>query len=235
MEDNPLTYKEQEQNVFYYHTEQHQIMSNSFFKRMNKNSYKEHIKMGLFAGTIAGLMFGFMYGKTKANTPVRDKDGHVIEYKYDGKIMSKAMLEILAAALLIALVISGGKASAERPHNRDLSEELAVKTLQKYFESPLKNYAKEPKVEFWAVQAAAFIMYNMPESDMAILQSLAVSELTRDANGNYIVPNESIKYASQIISNFMNCTPGITPNVLRIMRGENPQTYILKSAQQKTK
>ena len=235
MEDNPLTYNEQKQNVFYYNTEQHQTMSSGFLKRMNKNSYKEHIKIGLIAGTISGLMLGFMYGKSKADIPVRDKDGHVVEYKFDGKVMSKTMLETLAAALLVVLAISVGRASTERTHNHDLSEELAVKTFKKYFESPLRNYAKEPKLEFWTTQAAAFIMYNMPESDITTLQSLAVSELTRDTNGNYTVSDEAIKYASQIISNFMNRTPGVIPNVLRIMRGENPQTYILKSTQQKTR
>ena len=210
-----------------YYTQRNKL-SKKMLKHMNKMSRKEHLSRGLISATIAGVVFSVMPDKAKANVPQQsDANGKIIEYKVGNKLMNATMFHTLTLALLIGLGISGVKIVSVNTKNRDQCENLANDTLERYFAKPLKYYIKDPQMRFRTSRAIAFIVNNMPASDIARLHSLAVSELSRDSNGHYFVKDTAVTQASQIISEFIDQNPDVGYNIVRIMHGVVVKTFML--------
>ena len=234
MEDNPLTIEEQEKYAIDNCIKQRDQIAVSFGKRLNKTNIKETLLGGAASALIIGMIFGGIYGQTEARVPVRNSNGRITEYKYDGKRMTQAMLKTIAYSMLAILALSGVKILADTKRNRQDAIKLATNTLQQYFKKPLKTNDDVPPLR--TVRAIALILSNMPPIEVDRLRALAVSGLTRDKDGCYSVKPESIAAASQIISNFIDYNTEIGHNILQIMRGNQPIEYFLTSfKEQKTR
>ena len=234
MDDDPLTIEEQEKYSMDNCLAQRNKIAVSFSKRFNKTNSKETLLGGAAGALVIGLIFGGMYGQTTARVPVRNENGRIIEYKYDGKRMAKGFLETIAYTMLAALALSGIKILADTKRNRKDAEKMATDTIKQYFKKPLEINEDIPTLR--TMRAVALILSNMPLTEVAHLRALASSGLTRDKNGDYFIKPENIAAASQIISNFIDYNTEIGYNVLRIMRGDQPTAYFLASfKEQKTR
>lgn len=238
MEDNPLTIQEQERYALDTYVKQREKMSGSFRSEMNKTMNKETIFGGLAGGLAIGVIVGFIYGQTNARVPERDESGRITEYKYSSKKMATSVLQVIAGAVLAALLLSSVKVTIDSKKNRGRAEEMSFETFKKMFKAPLKTYRPETEEKippFRKARATALILNNLPKSEVCRLQHLAKDGLTRDEKGNFTVSQEAIAAASQIISNFIDYNPEVGYNVIRVMRGDYPTTYFLPSFHQKTR
>lgn len=227
MENDPLTYEEQEQYANANFAKQQKQMSAAIAKKMNINTIKEHLVLGLVGGVVAGIMFGFMYGKSKSETPVRNTNGRVVEYKIDKKVMTNEMLRFIAYTMLFALAIAGIKSASESVRNRKSANKLAKDTMDRYFNGALQNRATYSQAE----SAATLILYNLPTLETLRLRALAASELKRNDDGQYYISDNAVVVAAQIISNFINYNQDVADNVARIMNDNKPLTYIMRLQQ----
>ena len=210
-----------------YYTQRNKL-SKKMLKHMNKLSRKEHLSRGLISATIAGVVFSVVPNKAKANvTQQSDNNDQIIEYKVGNKTMNATMFHTLSLALLVGLGISGVKMVSVNTKNRDQCETLVNDTLERYFAQPLKYYIKDPQMRFRTLRAIAFIINNMPQSDIARLHSLAISELSRDSHGHYFVKDHAVDQASKIISEFIDQNPEVGYNIVRIMHGVVVKTFML--------
>ena len=206
-------------------------MSNDFVRVMNKQTSRLNLIEGLAGGAIFGLIFGLLAGQTLGRVPARDEQGHVIEYKTNNNKALNIALKTIAATILIALGAVGIKTIEDKKRNQIWSDKLASDTLNKYFNSSLKNYQANNLKTSHSVRAAALIINNLPESELNRLRALALDGIDINEHGYYTVRDSSVKTAAAIISNFINYNPEIGYNVLRIMRGDDPTTYFLHNAQ----
>ena len=235
MEDNPLTIKEQEYYAISNYTEQRDMLSKSFVKKMNRQSLKDNLAGGLIGGTIIGVMFGAMAGQNMARVPVREENGHVVEYRFDANQFAKPLLTILSASILLSLILSGAKTISSNKQNQGIASNLSDNTYKRYFQEPLKKFSNNTSTIFQSMRAAVLIINNLPETERNRLQMLAKSGLTQDKNGKYSINDQAIETASHIISNFIQYNEEIGYNIVRIMHGEDPTTSFLTNQKQKIK
>lgn len=226
MENDPLTFEEKKEYASKHHEVQRRKMSAAFAKNMNKNSFKNNLITYSIAGFVFGNVFGFMSGNNKAQVPVRDQQGHIIEYKFDMHTMTKVMYTTLAAVMLFSLLMMGVHNIKDKWCNSDWADILADDTFKRSFGAALKEFEIDPKMHSRAIDARVFIMYNMPTSDLNALQDLALSGLQYDSRtGHYKIEQSAIHKAANIISTFINSHSEIGYNVIRIMRGDKPLDY----------
>lgn len=236
MEENPLTIQEQEKYALDNYTSQHTKMSNLFIKQMNKRSIKETLLNAAVSALGMGLVIGAIHGQTNAYVPVHSTQGRVIEYKYVSKIMAKSILDMIAVALLVSLVISSIKITIDAKRNSKKAKKLANDTLGKFFIASIDATGNNVS-PLHIKRAAALILNNMQPSKLEQLRTLALSGLVCDENGHYSIKPENIAAASQIISTFINQHMEIGFNVYRIIkRGQQPITYFFpRLMEQKTR
>ena len=185
---------------------------------------------------VLGLMMGILFITTHSNKLVRDKEGHVVEYKAVRGKLAETTLLLIATILVASLAFSELTTCLDKKANRLSALKLANNTFKDIFGKSLQSYMPDEHVHMRTVRAAALILNNMPEVELNRLRALAMSGLNCDANGKYSISSESITTASHIISNFIGYNPELGYNIVRIMRGDEPTTYFLPSLmKQKTK
>lgn len=226
MEQDPPTLEEKKQYASKYHQAQHDKLSAAFTKKLNKNSFKNNLIKYSIAGFVFGNVVGFMLGHSKAQVPVRNSQGHVVEYKFDMHKMTKVMYTTLAAIMLLSLLMMGVHDIKDKWCNSDWGDILADDTFKRSFDAALKEFETDPKMLSRAMDARVLIMYNMPTSDLKTLHDLALSGLKYDSEtGHYKIEQSAIHKAANIISTFINSHSEIGYNIIRIMRGDKPLDY----------
>ena len=234
MENDPPTFEEKKEYASKYHQEQHKKLSSAFAKKLNKKSFKNNLITYSIAGFVFGNVFGFVLGHTKAQVPVRNQQGHVVEYKFDMHKMTKSMYTTLAAVMLLSLLMMGVNNIKDKWCNSDWGDILADDAFKGSFGAALKEFEVDPNKRSRAMDARVLIMYNMPTSDLNTLQNLALSGLKYDSKtGYYKIEQSAIDKAANIISTFINSYPEVGYNVIRIMRGDKPLDYRLDSVKKR--
>lgn len=210
-----------------------QKMSKDFQKSLNRLSVIDNTITGLTAGMVAGTMFGCILAQTTARTPVRDANGTIKEYKLEEHGLTKSMLKAIATSVLIMLMVSGLRTNLDKKHNVKYADKLTEDTFDNILKKSLSNYSHQKQTTSANVRAAAvMIIANMPERDLAALRFITKAGLTEGKPAHqYIVRDECMERAIQIVSDFIRYNHELGNNITRIMRNEEPKTYFLQNAQ----
>lgn len=227
-----LTAEEIAINNYY---QENQETFNEIRKIMNKVSRRENLIGGAIAGSVLGIIIGALVGDTKARVPVKNMRGETIDYTFNPTKMASCMLTTLAAMILITLSMAMLQTMTDTSNNSLKAQKLTAHAFKSYFKTTFAGYTTPIKPSNF-VRAASLILDNMQESEVRRLRELAIYGLVRDSNGEYLIRDEYIVAAAQIVSNFVGYNPEIEKNVFRIIQGGQPTTYFLTdAAKQKTR
>ena len=202
----------------------------ALYKRLNSASRTDNMLGGMIIGSILGAVFGVMNSWIE-NTEQKHNSHSVVQMSNTGETTDN-ILRSIAIAVLLSLGVSGLKSIEDKDRNYTLSARLASNTFKRFFDDPLLNYySNATNYSRNRYLAAAFIINNMPVSDVDYLCALAKAGLKKDKFGRYTVYDESLAIASDKISSFIKKNLQIEYNILRIMNGNEPTTYFLHKLQ----
>lgn len=211
-------------------------LSGEICETATKRARSLNIASYVGSSAVLSLMMGILFITTHSNKLVRDKEGHVVEYKAVRGKSAETTLLLIATILVASLAFAELRTYLDKKVNRLSALKLANNTFKNIFSNSLQAYMQDEHIHTRAVRATALILNNMAETELNRLRALAMSGLDCDINGKYSISSESITTASQIVSNFIKYNPELGYNIVRIMRGDEPTTYFLPSLmKQKTK
>lgn len=225
-----LSDEEHEQRMLNNYLDTRKKIAKGYKKTLDKHTWHDLLIEGTIGGAVLGLIFGFILGQSASRVPVRSKDKSTFEVKTDKKILTETMLRTLAIAILFMFGGAGIKSIQESKKNGIKADKFADQSLKAAFHKPLESYVVENN-DVRAARAAALVLYNMPVMDVMRIRSLLISGLIENGNGKFAVRETEINTVAQILANFINYNPEVGYNVLRVMRGDNPNTYIIPSLQ----
>ena len=225
--------KEEKAAIAKYKIERKKI-SDAFFTDMKKRTIHE----GLISGTIGGALFAFILTTLVVSTTARrvscDKDTHTTKSTLDKNALSKSMPWVIMISIFCCLWVFGNHVTYGTSQDRITASKMAIQVFKQYFDSSLSSMGSKD-MPLRAACAAALIINNMSEQDIAKLRTMAIISLGTNENGNYIIDKSNISIASKMISDYLDKNPELAHNVIRIMRGEQPTTYFITNATQRTR
>jgi len=209
-------------------------IADTFYTNMQKQTHRTNLIAGACGAALFGIIFTGLTVNTAANTLMYNKETKKVETKLDKYVLSHYAPWIIAASLLCGIGLFAIKTANDTKQNRIESTKMAGDILKKYFDKILSPLDAQ-NMPLRAATAAALIMHNMQEYDINTLRTLAADSMTKDNNGHYILYNDCVNLASQIVTKYMAQNPDLAYNVMRIMRGEEPKTYFVSNQSQKTR
>lgn len=224
-----------EENVAFdtYKNERKKI-ADIFYADLQRKSRKTSLIAGAGGGILLGLIFATLIIDTTARNLSYNPNTKKTETRLDKNILLHQIPRIIAITILCAIGTFGIKTIKNNKQNRIDSLKMANEILKKYFDKTLSPLDAQ-NMPLRATTAAALILNNMNEHDVHKLHTLAADSIFTDNNGHYVLYNDCINIASQMISGYINKNPDLAYNVMRIMRGEEPKTYFVSNQSQKTR
>lgn len=235
MEDNPLTFEEQEKFALENYDKERIKMSDALYKPMQKKSRKDALLESVAGGALLAIISALLLSQTYARTPQYDPETKITEYKFNKKRMSEAMLKSIVICTLVMLSYFGVRCIAYSQENHGKSDMLRDDVFAQYFGKALMKYKGQTHILLSAERAAALIINNMLETEVARLHALATDGLVHNKNGHYYIRDENIAAAAQIISNQIRYNKALENAVIQIMHGREPTTYFIAGLHQKTR
>lgn len=235
---NTKTLTDEQMAIRKYYTERKKA-SDIICKQMNKQIRSDNIKGGLLGGAALGIVVGALIGDTHARVPIYNTKENVVEYSFDANKLCGIVLQSITIALIATLAVTQIKTKSDIDKNHFKIDKKIKDLYTKYFNKSIKSIgtlgSDVPCPYVVYTRAAALIINNMPESEIARLRAFATSCLIRDKDGNYTIQDKYIDTAAQIISNFINYNPALKNGVQDVLRGDHPQTYFLTQTIQNTR
>lgn len=215
------------------YTTERKKLADEVCKIMNKEQHYNNIIASLGGGATLGLIFGLLFMPIKAQKPVHDENGHVIEYKTDRKEATKSVLLAITTTMLAALAFAEVKSYLDKRMTRIWANELSRNAFQRMFERPLESQGHkiDENTQKYAEQATALILSTMAEPELDELRHFALQSFLSISKGDMRTGDSFISGASAFISRYLDMNTELNYNVLRIMRGDEPRTYFLNNSQ----
>ena len=224
----------EESAVFSMYKNERKKIADNFYTNMQKQTHRTNLIASVSGAALLGFIFTALTVNTAANNLSYNTDTKKIETRIDRNVFAHYVPLIIAASLLCGIGLFGIKTAKDTKQNRIDSTKMANDILKKYFDKILLPLGAQ-NMPLRATTAAALIMNNMQEYDINTLRTLAADSMTKDDKGHYMLYDDCIHIASQIVIKYMTENPDLAYNVACIMRGENPKTYFVLNQPQKTR